>query len=264
MCGKRRFQPFFEQLHRFALRGMNYHVKDVGLVSTSGEINAIKYIRKLVGNSNNIILFDVGANAGNYSCQLVTAFEGAPATIHAFEPSYIICKRLIMKMLPHRSVTAHYLGMSDKKDKVKLYRRKEAAMGTSLYPGVIPEEKLEPEEVTLTTIDEFCRENGISHIDLLKLDIEGHELKALQGAAGMIREKRIRFIQFEFSFADINSRVFFRDFFSLLNRDYRLYRIVKDGLYPVKKYTVQQEVFLVANFLAELKTPFGAFAGNES
>jgi FkbM family methyltransferase len=41
--------------------------------------------------------------------------------------------------------------------------------------------------VPCTTLDYCVSRHGIPHVDLLKLDIEGHELQALQGAARAIR-----------------------------------------------------------------------------
>ena len=34
----------------------------------------------------------------------------------------------------------------------------------------------------IDTIDNYCAENSIDHIHLLKIDIEGHELDVLSGA----------------------------------------------------------------------------------
>jgi hypothetical protein len=100
--------------------------------------------------------------------------------------------------------------------------------------------------VAVTTIDAFCREHGIAHIDLLKLDVEGHELAALQGARGMLG--RIEAIQFEFGGTALDSKAFLRDFLEVLD-GYRVHRIVRDGLDPVD-YTERAEVLTFSNFVA--------------
>ena len=47
------------------------------------------------------------------------------------------------------------------------------------------------------TIDSYCSEHNISHIDVLKLDIQGGELRALRGAANMLRGEAISLIYLE-------------------------------------------------------------------
>ena len=48
-----------------------------------------------------------------------------------------------------------------------------------------------------TTIDDYCRANGIERIDVRKLDIQGGELAALRGATQMLAEGRISLIYTE-------------------------------------------------------------------
>jgi hypothetical protein len=52
-------------------------------------------------------------------------------------------------------------------------------------------------EVDVWTIDDFCRDNNIEKIDILKLDIQGGELAALIGAEKLLKEKNIRLIYTE-------------------------------------------------------------------
>ncbi len=65
------------------------------------------------------------------------------------------------------------------------------------------------------------------------MDAEGFELKILKGASGMLAAERIDGIQWEFAYNNVYSRVFFRDFYDLLSPRYHLFRLVKDGLYPL-------------------------------
>ena len=47
------------------------------------------------------------------------------------------------------------------------------------------------EPVEAVSLDRFCQERAIVHIDLLKLDVQGHEYSALRGAERLIREGRV-------------------------------------------------------------------------
>src|SRR5690606_3866529 len=107
--------------------------------------------------------------------------------------------------------------------------------------------------IEIRTIDQFCRDQNISNIDFLKLDIEGHEMAALRGASEMLNKNAIRFIQFEFGGCNIDSRTYFQDFWYLLHERYKIYRIVRDGLFHVERYSETYEIFRTINYLAELK-----------
>ena len=52
--------------------------------------------------------------------------------------------------------------------------------------GYAERAKNERIDVQSTTIDIFCAEIGIEHIDLLKIDVQGHEGEVLEGADNML------------------------------------------------------------------------------
>ena len=69
--GKKIFQPLFEFLHYFSLKGMNY---DRGYVfSQSGEKWVMKYLYHKF-RTKNPVFFDVGANTGEYALALLKYF----------------------------------------------------------------------------------------------------------------------------------------------------------------------------------------------
>ena len=76
---------------------------------------------------------------------------------------------------------------------------------------------------------------------------------ALRGAQNMIRNRRIRFIQFEFGAPDIESKTFFKDIFKFLSSDYRIHRVVYHGITPIDTYSEFHETFATANFLAVVR-----------
>ena len=53
------------------------------------------------------------------------------------------------------------------------------------------------EEVVTNTVDKFCEDNGIDHIDIMKIDVQGMEYRVLEGARKMLYDQKISLIYFE-------------------------------------------------------------------
>jgi hypothetical protein len=53
----------------------------------------------------------------------------------------------------------------------------------------------------LISLDEFAKKNNINYIDLLKIDVEGFEFKALKGAKQIL--KNTKYILIEITFSNI-------------------------------------------------------------
>ena len=253
--GKSKNQAFFEELLQFFISGMN--IGSGSHVESSGEVVALKYVRKkLASVKEPLVIFDVGANIGKYALLLSKIFRGKNKKIYSFEPSKKTCAQFKNNCFTDKNIEIFNFGLSDKEEKVKLYLDEETSGMASVYKRRLDHFNLSmgmEEEIQLKTLDDFCQENDIKKIDLLKLDVEGNELRALEGAKTMLDKKTIRFIQFEFGGCNIDSRTFFQDFYYLLKDNYKIYRIVKDGLWEVKDYKEYYELFITTNFLAELK-----------
>ena len=107
--------------------------------------------------------------------------------------------------------------------------------------------------------DQFAEENRIQSIDFLKIDTEGHDYDVLAGARQLLVSNRINVIQFEFNKMNVVSRIFFKDFFNLLE-NYRLFRMLKDGLIPIGHYRPGKcEFFAYQNIVAINAAHFDEF-----
>lgn len=244
-------QFFYERLYRLALKGMNYG--NAGNYKTSGELNVLHYIREKFPSGRDVVVFDVGANVGHYAQTLAAVFN-SNIRIHTFEPSKQTFERLIKNTTHIGKIIPNNFGLSNEEHNVTLYYNTKASGLASLYQRDLVSLNIsldKTEEVQMGTLDSYCEKNGIEMIDFLKLDVEGHELKALQGAKRMLDEERIKFIQFEFGGTNIDSRTFIRDFFYLLRNKYKIYRVLRDGLQELPNYNVTRELFTSVNYLAE-------------
>jgi FkbM family methyltransferase len=106
--------------------------------------------------------------------------------------------------------------------------------------------------IQTTTIDLFCDQHAIRHVDLLKIDTEGTEIEVLRGAARMIGQRAVGIIQFEFGYGDVATRTFLRDFYDILEQSHTLHRIAPRGLLALGEYDLALEVFVGATNYAAL------------
>ena len=102
------------------------------------------------------------------------------------------------------------------------------------------------EPVRTTTLQTWSHVSGLSAVDVLKLDIEGHELDALQGAGPLLKGTRV--IQFEFSPCNIDTGTYFRDFGIFHGGGFPYHRLGPSGLCAVDRYGVRDEVFVMTNY----------------
>ena len=247
---KRRRQFFWESLFAFSLKHMNYG--NGGNFEQSGELYIFKYVQNYFGKDLLLIIFDVGGNAGNYAKALSNFFK-SNAIIHSFEPSKKTYEMFLETTKNIQNIISNNIGFSDKVNFQKLYTNEDGSGLASIYKRNLEHYKIsmdKSEMIKLSTIDVYCKTNIINRIHLLKLDIERNELKALKGAKYMIVEKKIDFIQFEFGGSNIDSRTYFQDFFYLLKDNYRIFRILKNGLFELPTYKETNEIFTTVNYLA--------------
>lgn len=253
LAGKKEYQALFERLHGITLDGMA--MGSGAYTDESSEKAAIQYILQKLNSVNPIVCFDVGGNIGQFTTLLHEVF-GKQAVIHTFEPSSATFNQLKKNTETFPEVTIHQKGLGETQGSLKLFTNEDASLIASVYQRRLDHFGIQMdkyEEIEITTLDQFCQQNSIPHIHFLKLDVEGHELKVLKGAEQMISNNSIDFIQFEFGGCNIDSRTYFQDFFYLLSKQYTIYRIVKDGLHPIKGYRETYEAFVTTNYLAERK-----------
>jgi len=242
-------QRFFKMLYLFSLNAMNY---GGGAAENSGEENALDFIKIPAGEKP--IIFDVGANQGQYAHLLRNKFK--ETQIFSFEPAKISFNILKEKTKDLGNIIYENIGFDQEDREITLYSPNEGSGLASVYQrdmshiGIAMDKT---EKVTMRTIDSYCAEKAIKKINFLKLDVEGNELNALLGAKKMIDSDAIDYIQFEFGACNVDSKVFFRDIFSLLKDKYRIYRILKKGLFEIKIYRETLELFVTTNYFCELK-----------
>jgi FkbM family methyltransferase len=216
----------------------------------SGERN---FLRTYLGKIDNPVVVDFGANEGDYSADVLGFAKSG--RVFAFEPNPATYSRLFARSRELKSLTPVNAACGSSPGRLQLYDYA-GSQGTghaSLYPGVIEKihkGKSQSVEVDVITLDDFAAGHGISTIDLLKIDVEGHELEVLKGATNLLAQARIKAIHFEFNEMNIVSHVFLKDFMDMLP-GYRFNRMLRDGLVELTPYwPIFCELFAFQNIVA--------------
>lgn len=236
---RRRWQPIWERLHAISLNGMGIGSPTLTLAE-SGELAALKeivsHLRKQ--SSGPLICVDVGANAGQYVDLLLQVLPDDAVTL-TFEPSSAAFEQLAAKCRSHPRVHPRHLALGAAAGTVTLYAPSAGDVnGSTLVPRV---GEASAEAVPMDTLDAVCEREGIHHVHYLKIDTEGTELDVLKGAHRLLEHGAIDAIQWEFGFRSLQAGSSLADFLLLLS-GYRVFRVVGDGLQPLR-YTPRMEIY---------------------
>jgi FkbM family methyltransferase len=139
------------------------------------------------------VIFDVGANVGQTVIRLRPYFP--QATIHSFEPIPATFAALLANVGKDSRVQCHPLALADRAGEtaVQLHGSSEhnslspALRGTPGTAGPVV-------SIALETAAGFCARQNISHIDLLKIDVEGFELEVFKGASPLFAAGAVDYI----------------------------------------------------------------------
>jgi FkbM family methyltransferase len=196
------------------------------------------------------VIFDAGAHRGEFLCEAVRR-SPVDSVFHVFEPASASFRALSAAFGTDGRVRLNRLALSSDSGSGVLFYDEPGSPLASLTPRPRFGQS-KSEGVRLETLDAYCRAHEIARIDLLKLDVEGHELEVLAGATEMLGREGIGRILFEFGGCDVDARVFFLDLYELLRRSgMRIARVMPSGrLMWIEEYEESLERFRITNYLA--------------
>lgn len=125
------------------------------------------------------VIFDVGSNIG--ATVLNFAHYNPDAKIYAFEPHPLTYKRAEenIKLNKFKNIKLINSGIGNKLENLKLYEVNNKNSGKN---RILFENDFFPFiEVSIDTIDNFIRNNNITALDILKIDVEGFEYFVIEG-----------------------------------------------------------------------------------
>ena len=166
--------------------------------------------RKFFSSEEELRIFDVGAHHGESIAEFLDVFKNS--LTFGFEPDPENFKYLQKRFSSDSRVFLSNAAVSHSLEGGLLHRNNYDATH-SLFP--IDEQEInrwadasdfheeEIVEVQQVTLDSFCAKNTITRLDILKLDIQGGELLAFQGAKELLGAQAIACIFCEVEFRSL-------------------------------------------------------------
>ncbi len=221
--------------------------KGCGAFSIKNEVKQVSRFMK----PNPVLAIDIGGNIGNYTDVLTTVYPDLD--VHIFEPAKTNINILEKRFEGNKNITVIPYAISDKTGDAILFSDKDGSGLGSLTKRNLQHFDIDfsrEEQIQSVRFDKYWRETLQSRqLDLVKIDVEGHELNVLAGFGDAIFYSKV--IQFEFGGCNIDTRTFFQDFwYFFLKNEFSLHRITPFGVVCLNSYSEMDESFRTTNYIA--------------
>ncbi len=172
-----------------------------------------EFFQKFFSGEEELNIFDVGAHHGDSIKEFLDVFKNS--IVFGFEPDTENFNYLEKRFLGYSQVRLHNTAVSHSTEIGQLYRNNYDATHSLFH---IDEKEINRWaddsdfheegvlEVQQVTLDMFCTQNAINRIDILKLDIQGGELLAFQGAKKNLQAQAVKCI-----FCEVEFRPLYKD-----------------------------------------------------
>lgn len=197
-------------------------------------------------------VLDIGANVGHWTGELLCR-RPAVGRITMFEPQPSCWPAL--DAMTGDKVALEKLAVGDIDGTIEFWANENSEIA-SVHRRTDFDTPQTAIKVDCVRLDTYLARHDVGFVDYIKTDVEGHEVQLLRGAEKAIAARAIGAISFEFGMANVNSRTFFIDFWTLFtSAGWSIYRIKHNyAIEPVREYSRTLEYFDgVSNFIASWK-----------
>lgn len=197
------------------------------------------------------LALDIGANIGSYTAELRRRY--ADLEIHIFEPSNLNIEKLNARFLTDSLIKIVPVAVSNQIGSATLFFDEPGSGLASLTKRKLEHFNIafnDEQSVSTIRLEDYWKNELVGRrIDIAKIDIEGHELAALEGFGPAI--EMVSVLQFEFGGCNIDTRTFFQDFWNFFNqKEFDLFRITPTGFDRISTYREIDEFFSTTNYVA--------------
>lgn len=183
-----------QKVEKITIKNKEYHILDLANANLSGRLTTYtwnycihdyyyrQYHHEKVRIRENSIIIDAGAFVGDTALLFSQTYKNP--TIHSFEllDENIDLLKLNINLNNIKNVTIYKKALSDKTDETVYIKAPMVQGATSIFG------ENSDEAINTITIDQHMKNENLSSVDLIKMDIEGAERYALTGAVSTIKK----------------------------------------------------------------------------
>ncbi len=207
-------------------------------------------------------IIDGGANVGYVTYQFQKRFPSAK--IFSFEPNPTVFENLKTSYEKDQNIITLNKGIGDTNGELQFNINKNTGVSSFLEPNSFHKANLARKalpsiKVPIVNLSDFLKEQNITQLDILKLDIEGYELKALQGLEEELEKDKVKVILTEFNLIPtyIEQPLIHHMIGFLENFEYSVYNIYGFHENIARQAIIGNIVFISKSFRKELSEVFG-------
>jgi FkbM family methyltransferase len=201
-----------------------------------------------------LVVLDVGANKGEWTVAVLS--RSPAATVVCFELIPATAKELGDRFADVPNVTVHGFGLSSRAEDIEVCWNPAADDTSAIAPRrddpLFAHASVTTIVVKVDTGDAVVERHGMPKIDLLKIDVEGHEIEVLRGFARTLgsADRKPLVIQFEYGVTYLPPRHTLREAYDILApHSYAIGRLYPDGV-AFKPYEYADDHFRMGNYVA--------------
>lgn len=177
-------------------------------------------------------MYDIGANSGYYGILSAFLYKDN-INVYSFEPllEYIDCIKKSIYLNRINNLKIFEFGLSNREEEKIIYL---AGSGSTLEKGFSGDIKNE-RKVKTKKLDDVVFKNNIILPDFVKIDVEGHELKVLEGSENTILNSLpVLFVEIAYSMNNLGRSYInnsYKDTYDFLKKiGYKVYEIRNNKL----------------------------------
>jgi len=195
------------------------------------------------------VFFDIGANKGEWTNFILENKKDNSLKCYLFEPGLTAFGYLQQRFKNNNTIELKNSAVSNVPGLLDFYEEENAGGMSSAVKGWA-NNPIKLIQVACTTVDEEIDSKKIAFLDFMKIDVEGFDLKVIEGACQSLADQKIGILQFEYNSGWLNTGSSLSIAYQILKTNgYEIYLIKHKGLflYDIDTYG---DFYTFSNFLA--------------